>query len=353
MTKSQAVLMALFCLFFVMNRSSQAHDHHTGSSGQVSILTAATTGITGDTGPSGATTITWKPLAASPIATFEATGAMVKGKLYRFGGFVGHLQATPRSDVYDPATNSWTQLRNMPEPLTHAPTSVDGTTIYFCGGYVGNHPGPGTVHVWKFETTSGRWSLGRSMPAARGAGGCAILGRDLHYFGGTNGLRTSGLLDTPDHWVLNLDHPSRWRVLAPMPNPRNHMAGVALGGKLYAVGGQHLNDETNSPQNELDVYDPVLNRWSTLAPMPSARGHIQSGTMSIGNYIFVVGGDTFGRVNVAELLSFDPAKGVWATLRLPDARKSAVAGHDTGKIYFTTGATDSGPSNTTYVGTFK
>lgn len=89
------------------------------------------------------------------------------------------------------------------------------------------------------------------------------LGRELHYFGGV--IRKNGvyLQDYGTHWALDLDGGTAWRtttttgdLLAPLPNPRNHMGGVALEGKIYAIGGQQLGEETYGAQDEVDVYDP-------------------------------------------------------------------------------------------------
>src|SRR5258708_7893710 len=62
----------------------------------------------------------WQPAAPLPIARFESAAETVGGKLYVFGGFFNaQVQATTRCDYYDPVTNSWTRIADMPEPLTH------------------------------------------------------------------------------------------------------------------------------------------------------------------------------------------------------------------------------------------
>lgn len=76
----------------------------------------------------------WSTAAPSPIRRFEAGNAVVNNKLYVFGGYINsNIQGTTRLDVYDPATNTWRQLSNMPQPLTHEGVAVDGNTIYIAG----------------------------------------------------------------------------------------------------------------------------------------------------------------------------------------------------------------------------
>lgn len=98
----------------------------------------------------------WVQLADAPYAQFEGQGAAVNGKIYIFGGFVtGSLTVTTQGAVYDPGNDTWSSITDATIPLRHASHSVDGD-----------------------------WTAGPSLPADRGGGGSAILGRKLHYFGG-------------------------------------------------------------------------------------------------------------------------------------------------------------------------
>src|SRR5688572_16383653 len=59
------------------------------------------------------TQVTWTTRAASPITRAEALSATVGGKVYVFGGFSGALGPVTRSDVYDPATNTWAPIKDL------------------------------------------------------------------------------------------------------------------------------------------------------------------------------------------------------------------------------------------------
>ena len=91
---------------------------------------------------------------------------MVNGIVYVFGGFNDEgsdntsIPLQSECDAYDPATNTWTRLQDFPEPFTHSEEVVVGTNIWFIGGYIGNHPGPGTTHVWVYDTTDDTWTRG-------------------------------------------------------------------------------------------------------------------------------------------------------------------------------------------------
>ena len=73
------------------------------------------------------------------------------------------------------------------------------------------------------------------------AGGLAIVGRALHYFGSYKADRQT---DAGDHWSLGLDGGKFWRREANLPDPSGHVSAAVLDGKIYALGGDHGHDKT-------------------------------------------------------------------------------------------------------------
>jgi len=277
----------------------------------------------------------------------EAQGAVVGTKLYVFGGYErvadGSLDAFRDAQVYDLGTNTWQLKAPMPEAITHAAIVVDGATIWLLGGYLGDVPHLSTSHVWKYNTNTNTWSAGPSLPAPRAGGGAALLGRKLHFYGGA--LQLAGqntVTDHSDHYVLDLGASNpRWTRAAALPNPRNHMAGLALNGKAYAIGGQHEGSEGTANQAQVDVYDPGSNTWKRAANMPSPKGHISASTFVVGRQIVMIGGSTNNDINgapSADVLIFDPKANVWLRMpSLPEARKTPVAGMIGGNLVVATG----------------
>jgi N-acetylneuraminic acid mutarotase len=280
-------------------------------------------------------------LASLPLRRFEAQSATVGGKQYVFGGFVDDVShATRRADVYDPATNTWTRLKNVPEALSHSGTTTDGRTIYFAGGFVGDFlegVAPGlTRNVWKYDTVTGAWSAGVPLPAPRAAGALVLIGPRLHFFGGID----SAIHDAPDHWVLDLRGKPKWKVVAPMPNPRNHLGYAALDNKVYAIGGQHELNEVTGNVASFDVYDPNTNLWTALPSLPTARSHIHNATVVWEGRLIVLGGTKPGERAVSDVTKFDPAKKRWITIgQLPAPRSAAVAGLLNGHLFVVGGTT--------------
>ncbi len=293
----------------------------------------------------------WVTKAQCPLVRSEAVGGAAAGKLYQFSGFyTSTIRATADCYAYDPVNDTWTRITSIPQATTHSGqvADTDGTnnqTFWLAGGFIGDHPGPTTNQVWKYSITNNTWAAGPALPAQRAGGALVKLGRELHFFGGT--IRTSsGSTDYGTHWSFDLDNGTSWRatttggqLLAPMPNPRNHMGGVTLNGKLYAVGGQHKEDEWTGAQSEVDVYDPATNKWTQAAPMPRPIGHITANVFIRNGRIVVASGVTTNSVEIANVIEYDPLTNTWRELPpLPAPRQSPVSGLVGDQIVVTCGS---------------
>jgi N-acetylneuraminic acid mutarotase len=306
----------------------------------------------GQTQPPAPSAITWVEKAPNPLARMEALGLAVNGRLYVFGGYTTWPNATTRSDYYTPATNTWTQIADMPEPITHAQVVTDGTKIYFVGGFFGAYPSPSTGRVWIYTIANNTWSQGPSLPQALGAGAAAIVGRNLYYFGGTIRTTTS-FSDQANSYVLNLDTLSGWQSLPAIPTRRNHMSAIAYNNKIYVFGGQVGGEEGSGNLDVVEMYDVANNLWVPKANMPIKKGHTSA--FLYNGYIYVIGGTindgNFG-AGSNSVLRYNPVANTWAAITsLPAARKQPVSGVINGKFYVTTGQLGTTQYNTTWEGT--
>jgi N-acetylneuraminic acid mutarotase len=254
----------------------------------------------------------WKKVAPSPFARVESPTTVVRGRVFLFGGFTNSLNASSQLDVYDLATDSWTRRNDMPMQLTHLNPAMEGSTIWFAGGFKGKHPGPVTAEVWKYDVTSDTWTAGPPLPEPRAGGGLAVVGHHLHYFGGFKSDRQT---DAGDHWSLPLDGSSEWQRESDLPDPRGHVSTTVLDGKLYALGGTHGHDKTQNDVNSCQCYDPATKQWTAIASLPDGRSHFESSTIIHHERILIIG----GRCNqsqpprnvVGDMLEFDPKANTW------------------------------------------
>jgi N-acetylneuraminic acid mutarotase len=295
----------------------------------------------------------WTSSSPSSSGHYEGAGAVVGGRVLVFGGYYNSaVQATTSAQAYDAPSARWTDLEPLPQALSHQAVAVDGGRVWLLGGYLGDHPGPSTDAVWIYDTSAGTYQPGPSLPAPRGAGTAAIVGRTLHFIGGAT--RTAGVLDDtdqPEHWTLDLDVTgATWQVGAPLPTPRNHPGSTVLEGRIYVVGGQHGTFEADQQERAVEVYDPSSGSWAAAAPLPVARGHLMWSVLTYQGHVIAAGGMTNGPVTSALVQAYDPVGNVWVRLAgLPQPRKSPVVGIVGDRFVVTQGAT-SVPQRETWTG---
>ena len=240
----------------------------------------------------------WTKKKPMPRAAHHSALAAANGKIYVFGGFVVPKDATipvggawePIADSweYDPVADSWKSIAPMPTKRGSAVAAEVGGKIYAIGGAT-------TVE-------------GSKDPY-------------FTFFGPAQVLATNEVYDPATN---------KWEHRTPMGVPRNHAFGAAVNGKIYVIGGRtgHALILTASNTDVVEEYNPVTNMWS--APrnrMPVARSGGATGTD--GHRIYVAGGevttiDVVGAYNGID--AYDPALNAWIQLPPMPMPRHGVAG---------------------------
>lgn len=286
----------------------------------------------------------WRTAAPAPAGHLEGASAVIDGRLYLFGGYESYpLVSSTRVDVYNPATNIWeteaAPRGPMPFATSHMQAALDGTDVWFAGGFVGNHPGPLTNEVWRYDSVNDQWWQGPSLPVKRASGAMAVYNGRLHYISGLRDRQN----DVPTHYVLDLRNPTIWTTLAPLPRPRNHFQAVVIGGKIYVVGGQVGHDDNPVDVAQVDVYDPATGTWAVRAKMPAPRSHFEPATLKMGARIVGLGGraNTLGQSAVGSVVQYHPPTNRWHTLGdLPVPLYESSAGFINDQLIVTAGGTN-------------
>lgn len=109
-------------------------------------------------------------------------------------------------------------------------------------------------------------------------------------------------------YALDLLHPSRnrWTNLAPLPTARGGVATGILGPKIYVFGGEgNPANGSRGVFSNNEVYDTRTNTWEELAPMPVPRHG--TGAVGIRGVIYIPGGGVaFGGAPVGVNEGFCP-----------------------------------------------
>jgi len=257
----------------------------------------------------------WTPLPDAPMNRYESAVAVLGGQIYLFGGFrSAQIEASAEVWAYDPERQSWTRKADLPALFTHVNAAVLGDTVWFAGGFVGDHPGTATEQVWRYEWRHERWTPGPPLPAPRASGMLIARNGRLHYFGGYGQSRRESW---GDHWVLSPSEPNgKWVSAAPLPKPRGHLAGAVLGGRIYAIGGTDRHDPDPLDVPWVHRYDDSTNVWTELAPLPTPRSHFEGATVVRDGRVVILGGRnrSGGHESVSDVTEYDPEADRWVAL---------------------------------------
>jgi N-acetylneuraminic acid mutarotase len=202
-----------------------------------------------------------------------------------------------------------------------AVAELDGK-IYVIGGYPSNRTPQSSVQV--YDTESDSWDYAAELPfalhhpvAVGAAGRVFSLGGQL-----ANG-------DT-DRVLAYEPATDLWTDRAPMPTARGAGAGAVLGDVIYVIAGR-----PPSAGNAFEAYDIGDDRWTSLPDLPQTfpdRNHIAAA--AIAGKIYVAGGryggGGFADPRTASLDIYDPVTGRWSTgtsMLRPRGGVNGVAAH--------------------------
>jgi N-acetylneuraminic acid mutarotase len=218
--------------------------------------------------------------------------ASVDGKIYLFGGLASSESESSitlnNTQIYDPATDTWTAGAAMPTGRYLATAAAVGGKIYVMGG--------------------------RTITSA-GAGG--PVNANEAYDPATN----------------------TWAVMASMPSAVRGHAATVYDNKIYVFGGN-----TGTYQKTVRIYDPSTNGWSTAANMPQVRAYGAAVYVPSKGRIYYIGGDNGGSTATkyyGTAITFDPSANTWdsGTIDMSDKVSSFGCAFDpsAGDIYVFSG----------------
>jgi N-acetylneuraminic acid mutarotase len=223
--------------------------------------------------------------------------AWLGDKLYATG-MTNAFNPAPTSPtfVYDIVSNSWTRL-NPDRPFTgnHHAAEVLGGRLYLIGGCDAGSDGK----VQIYDPATNGWSLGAPMPFAAGACASAVINSKIYAAGGIVGQIAGSNIGYNTNAAAAYDPAlNAWTILAPIPVGMNHTASATDGAKLYLFGGRAIGNAPDNGYNTVQIYDPASNSWvsssdtgSTLAPLPQARGGMGKAIFYNGDF-YIMGGET-------------------------------------------------------------
>jgi N-acetylneuraminic acid mutarotase len=230
-------------------------------------------------------TNTWSAGAPLPVGTCNgASAAVVNNILYVFGGGTATESVTNAVWAYNPQTDSWSSMSPMPTAKGCSGTAAENGIVYVVGG-CGENPQDRLTDVESYNPATDTWTeeapllVGKSQPSV-GLVGTTIVAAD--------GFTASG--NTGDNEGYDATTNS-WTALPSDPRPRNGACTGAIGTKLYVGDGNTKSSES---------FNLSKNKWHGLAHMPQPATF--AGGAVYGGQLFCFGGiwgnDTLNNVQI-------------------------------------------------------
>ncbi len=132
------------------------------------------------------------------------------------------------------------------------------------------------------------------LPTVRSDLSAVTVGRAAYVLGGYDG-------QVPIDSVLRTGDGTSFSQIAALPAPARYMAVTALGGKIYAFGGETAG---GGPSDAIQEVDPQRGSARVIAHLPKALSHASA--VTLGGRIFILGGDLNGTAS-DRAWRFDPA----------------------------------------------
>ncbi|MGE4557366.1 MAG: S8 family serine peptidase [Desulfovibrionaceae bacterium] len=185
----------------------------------------------------------WAPRAESSYTHAGAAGVALDGELYLFGGQTSDTQASAKAERYNPQSNTWITLADMPAPRAWGAAAVWNGKVYVLGGtdfsslYA-------TAAVYDPET--GAWSTAAAPNLALNGTAAVTVGDDIYVLGGADASND----DSKKIYRYSPSSESSTQV-GELATPRRFHAATAVGNKIYVFGGR----EDGEPLRSYEIFD--------------------------------------------------------------------------------------------------
>jgi N-acetylneuraminic acid mutarotase len=205
-------------------------------------------------------------------------------------------------------------------------------TVFVFGGYRGDY----SVSATAYRLDGGHWRRIADLPAGRAAGTAVAVADRVYLAGGVAPDKSLA-----DQMLVYDPGADRWTTAPGPPTRREHLGGAALGGRVYTVGGRTSHAAGVGNLDAVEAFDPATGQWATLPGLPTARGGLAA-TVSCDGLLVGAGGE--GTSTFPQVEAFDPGTGRWQSLPPMPSPRHGLGVVTVGTVVYTlTGGPRPGP----------
>ena len=244
------------------------------------------------------------------------------------------------------SAEEWKSAAPIPQGAEEVYGIAAGGKLYVFGGLGLEWKAMGMV--MEYDPASDRWTRKRDMSHRLHHVALAEAGGRIYMLGGGFTLpekRKPAWVPVDQAWEYD-PQVDQWRALAPLPGSRGSANAVHVNGRIHVIGGATLparlkkdwvHPSRNIAVGTHEVYDLTSNTRTKAAAMPTPRNHAAGG--AVQNRIYIIGGRA-GSVfisnafNVDLVEEYDPATDQWLLRTpMPTPRSAGAWGVHGGRIY--------------------
>jgi N-acetylneuraminic acid mutarotase len=215
----------------------------------------------------------------------------LNGKIYVIGGGGTDMQSGEpfyfsTNEVYDPLTDTWQNKAPMPTARTRVEAACVNDRIYIIG-VVNNNGGYrfSAINITEiYDPATDSWSSGKPAPFNTNYAPCAVVDNKIFIINGNINMIYETQNDT---WSIGASPPSVFGNLA-----AGATTGTIAPKRIYILTGQLTSDTKVSASDykitsTMNVFDPELNTWSNIS-VPISRS--ENAMAVVNDTIYIIGG---------------------------------------------------------------
>ena len=199
-----------------------------------------------------------------------------------------HWADTP--EVYDPTANTWTTLTGVSTPQVH---EEEYPFSYLAPNGKIFTIGPSEDNSFFLDATNKTWTaVGGKSAILNGSSIMYRPGKVLYTGGAADIVNPTPAQSSAATIDLTAATPT-WSPVAPMNETRiYHTLTMLADGKVLAVGGESSSDQNIVTTGKLptEIWDPATQTWTAQAPIAAARNYHSTAVLMPDGRVMVTGG---------------------------------------------------------------
>jgi N-acetylneuraminic acid mutarotase len=231
--------------------------------------------------------LNWSLSTPMPEPRSDYVAGVVGGKMIVAGGtfWTGSKgnwikkQFSASTHAFDPESQTWEKLPDLPVPLGAAGGAAIGDKLYVVGGFTGSQVNR-RIFVLEKRPGAYAWTDAGEAPFDRVYPRVVAVGASLYAVGGTTkfeprdptGTCCSSKTATRSLMVLDTSHMQNgWRELASFPGPlRFYFSAETDGHSIWMFSGIYQDGPTApiTTYDDVDRYDIARGQWETGKKLP-------------------------------------------------------------------------------------